>query len=129
DSIIVRWPDLSEQVIKNVPADKIITLDIRDAVKPVRKYNLNVKDTRLFVKTAVSGLEYRHTENEIVDFQREQLIPHSLFNEGPALAAGDLNGDGLDDLFVGGAKGQESGIFIQQADGSFTSPDLPFFKK
>ncbi len=129
DSLIVRWPDLSEQVIKNIPADKIITLDIRDAEKPGRKYELNVKDTRLFVKTAVPGLEYRHTENEIVDFQREQLIPHSLFNEGPALAAGDLNGDGLDDLFVGGAKGQESGIFIQQADGSFTSPDLPFFKK
>ena len=129
DSLIVRWPDLSEQVIKNVPADKVITLEIKNAEKSGRKNDRNEKDTRLFLQTTVPGLEFRHTENEIADFQREQLIPHSLFNEGPALATGDLTGDGLDDLFVGGAKGQESGIFIQQADGSFKTLELPIFKK
>ena len=129
DSLIVRWPDLSEQVIKNVPADKVITLDIKNAGRPLRIKDVDSEDTRLFSQTKVPGLEFRHTENQIVDFQREQLIPHSLFNEGPALAAGDLNGDGLDDIFVGGAKGQESAIFIQQADGSFKNLNLPFFKK
>ncbi|HBE43540.1 MAG TPA: hypothetical protein DDW27_20550 [Bacteroidales bacterium] len=129
DSLIVRWPDLSEQIIKNIPADKVITLEIENAEKPRRKNYHNGQDTRLFLQTSVPGLEYRHMENIIVDFHREQLIPHSLFNEGPALEVGDLNGDGLEDLFVGGAKGQESGIFIQQADGSFKLLDLPVLKK
>jgi len=129
DSVLVRWPDLSEQILKGVTADKIITLDIEDARKPVIK-NTDVQESSgLFSRANIRGLEYRHTENAITDFKRERLIPHSLFAEGPALATGDINGDGLDDLFVGGAKGQASAIFIQQTDGSFRQLDIPVFIK
>ncbi len=86
--------------------------------------NLLVKDRpenekmKLFSRNSIPGLEFRHKEDPYVDFKREKLIPHSLFAEGPALAVGDLNGDGMEDLFVGGAKGQKSEIFIQQKEGA-----------
>ena len=49
---------------------------------------------------------YTHRENDFVDFQREALLFHMHSNEGPRMAAGDVNGDGLDDLYICGAKGQ-----------------------
>jgi len=129
DSILVRWPDLSEQMIKDVPVDKVITLEMKNAGKPVIG---NVKDNenmKLFSQTRLPGLEYRHQEDPYNDFKRERLIPHSLLAEGPALTVGDLNGDGMEDLFVGGANGQPSGIFIQQNDGTFKPLIVPVFIK
>ena len=60
-----------------------------------------------------------HHENDYVDFDRERLMPKMLSTEGPMMAVADVNGDGLDDIFIGGAKDQPSAILIQQADGSF----------
>ena len=129
DSVLVRWPDLTEQLIKDVPVNKVITLEMKNAVKPVKG---NVKDNenmKLFSKTVIPGLEYRHQEDPYVEFTLEHLIPHSLLTEGPALAVGDLNGDKMDDLFVGGAKGQTSSIFFQQNDGTFKPYVAPAFIK
>jgi hypothetical protein len=129
DSVVVRWPDLSEQIIKNLPADTAITLDIKNAEKVVAAIFNNDEKAKLFSPTIIPGLEFRHKEDDWVDFYREQLIPHSLSAEGPALAAGDVNGDGLDDMFIGGAKGQEARIFIQQNNGSFKSLDIPLLDR
>lgn len=129
DSMVVRWPDLSVQMIRNVPVDTTITLKISNAGNLV---NVNKQDNqaiRLFSPTLIPGLTFRHKEDDWVDFYRERLIPHSLSSEGPALAVGDVNGDGLQDLFVGGAKGQASLIFMQQKDGSFKSLDVPLMTK
>ncbi|TAL74497.1 MAG: hypothetical protein EPN88_03745 [Bacteroidetes bacterium] len=125
DSLIVRWPDLSEQIIKDVQVDKLLTLDIINARKPLKGKHPEKENIKLLSPTLIPGLEYRHKEDDWVDFYREQLIPHSLSAEGPALAVGDVNGDGLEDLFVGGAKGQVAMIFIQQKDGSFKPLDVP----
>ena len=128
DSIAVRWPDLSGQIIKNVPVDITITLDIINAGKPVRGGKKDNENTKLFSPVLISGLKFTHKEDDWVDFYRERLIPHSLSAEGPALAVGDVNGDGLQDLFVGGAKGQPAMLFIQQKDGSFKPSDIPVLK-
>jgi hypothetical protein len=130
DSLIVRWPDRSEQKIIGVPSDTIITLELKDAIKPVSGRNLlDGEKKKLFSRATVPGLEFTHKEDPYVDFNRERLIPHSLSAEGPALAAGDVNGDGLEDLFAGGAKGQASILFIQQHNGTFRKSDIRILLK
>ena len=74
------------------------------------------------------GIDWRHRENETFDFDREPLLPHSLSTEGPALAVGDVNGDGLDDIYVGGAKWQAGTLFLQQRDGTFRESPQPAFR-
>src|SRR5207249_6787707 len=77
--------------------------------------------------TAAIALPYVHHENEFVDFDREPLIPKLLSTEGPMLAVADVNGDGLDDMFIGGAKGQAGKLLIQQPDGRLVSTNERLF--
>jgi hypothetical protein len=127
DSVVVRWPDMTEQVLRNVPADQTITFDIRESWRSA--VNGEVKTINLLSKTEIPGLDFRHVENEYVNFRHENLVPHNLFAEGPAVVTGDLNGDGLDDIFAGNAKGQPSVIYFQQNDGSFRQKVMPAFIK
>ncbi|MBN1789338.1 MAG: VCBS repeat-containing protein [Bacteroidales bacterium] len=126
DSLIVRWPDRSVQVLKDVPADQLLTFNLSDAVQPTKAAETD-DSPKLFSVTQIPGLEFRHKEDAYTDFNRERLIPHSLSTEGPALAVGDVNGDGLDDVFAGGAKGQPAQLFVQNKNGSFRSVAVPLF--
>jgi hypothetical protein len=129
DSLVVRWPDLSEQTILDVPADKVITLEMKNAGKAERKSEQDNQNTKLFSASQIPGLEFKHKEDPYVDFTRELLIPHSLSAEGPAMAVADINGDGLEDLFVGGAKDQTAMMFIQQKNGTFKPLNVPLLTK
>jgi hypothetical protein len=124
DSIIVRWPDLSEQQLRNLKTDTIITLYYRNATSASGKDINNIETAKLFYATEIPGLNFRHKEDPYVDFYREKLIPHSLSAEGPALAIGDINGDGLQDIFAGSSKFGQSRIFIQQ-EGGFKQLRVP----
>jgi len=70
-------------------------------------------------------LQYLHTENHFPEFDREPLIPHMLSTEGPALAVADLNGDGLEDVFIGSAKWQKSVVYLQKPSGTFYKTAQP----
>lgn len=129
DSMVVRWPDRSVQTIKDVRVDKKAVLEMKNAVKPVRSNYQGQGKRKLFAPTLLPGLQYRHKEDAYTDLVQGHLTPHSLSAEGPPLAVGDVNGDGLDDLFVGGAKGQAAMMFIQQNDGVFKALDVPLFIK
>jgi len=129
DSLVVRWPDRSEQMFNDVPVDQVITLEMKKTGKPVSEEKQENENVKLFSPLRIPGLEYRHKEDAYVDLNRERLIPHNLSAEGPALAVGDVNGDGLEDLFVGGAKGQAAMLFTQQNDGTFRPLHVPLFMK
>ena len=113
----VTWPDGRVQTLTDVPAGPL-TLRQADAGPP-GEAPTPPRPAPLFADvTEASGLDgWRHTENVFVDFNRERLMPHKLSTEGPALAVGDADGDGLDDVFVGGARGQASVLFLQTASG------------
>ncbi|MEP7380380.1 MAG: VCBS repeat-containing protein [Gemmatimonadota bacterium] len=118
DSLVVVWPDRRRQVLRDVALGGALTLyqDSATVVAPtpaVRAVPL------LGDVTDAMRITSRHVENDFLDYDREPLMPHRLSSEGPALASGDVNGDGLDDLYVGGAKWHAGTILLQQDDGTF----------
>ncbi|PYP10609.1 MAG: hypothetical protein DMD56_08565, partial [Gemmatimonadetes bacterium] len=122
DSVKVEWPGREGRVslLTKVATNQRLTVRQSEAVVPRAPSPQSL--TPLFTDvTDQVGLPYTHRENEFVDFDREPLIPKLLSTEGPMVAVADVNGDGLDDMFIGGAKGQAGRLLVQQPDGRFVS--------
>ena len=116
----VIWPDGVRQRMEGVPANQTVTLHRRDADSEAPDERETLQVPPFFVEAPdARGLQFVHEENLFVDFEREPFLPHMLSRQGPALAAGDADGDGLEDVFVGGARGQSGALFLQRPDGSF----------
>ncbi|MCF8244119.1 MAG: VCBS repeat-containing protein [Saprospiraceae bacterium] len=122
DSVVLIWPDRSCQRLEGFRYNS--TFDI------AWKAGLPIFDFRILSEKAASpfqfkdatsqlGLNFLHKENPFVEFNREGLIPQMVSAEGPAIAIGDANGDGLDDVFFGGAKRLPSALFLQTKQGVF----------
>ncbi|MGZ8558373.1 MAG: VCBS repeat-containing protein [Chitinophagaceae bacterium] len=124
DSLILRWPGGKEQRIKNVTVNAHMQVNISNAEDTGEKQLVPAND--LFTDiTELLGINYRHQETDFIDFNEQRLLPHKLSQYGPGLAAGDIDGNGLDDLVVGGT-GDYAGIqLMQQKDGKFISKPLP----
>jgi hypothetical protein len=118
DKVEVYWPGGKRmQVLEAVAANQRIILDYANSKPGTWKERSQSKP--LFNKQKIKGIEFRHQEDEYIDFNRERLIPHKFSDLGPAVAVADVNGDGLEDFYIGGARDQAGALFLQRADGSF----------
>ena len=124
DSILIEWPDQTSQKIINPKINKTHKV-YKEGITINSKSNIN--DDKRFNEDK-SILNYTHRENYFNDYEKQVLLPHKLSQLGPAIAKGDINGDGLEDLFVGGASGQEASVYIQN-ENSFEKIDNDIWTK
>ena len=125
DTVLVKWPDGKMQLLRDVPADQIVTVDSRDAHVPFSPAREAVAAGALFRDiTDSAGIHYRQQEEDFIDFNIQKMLPHKFSQYGPSIAAGDINGDGLDDMVVGGSAHHSAQLFLQQKDGTFIQKAL-----
>lgn len=124
DTLEVRWNDGSRQVLTAVQANQTLTLKQADA-KTFDMKSAPVPTALMKAITGQYGLSFTHREQLFNDFESQPLLPHGFSRNGPPIATGDLDGDGLEDVYVGGPKGQPGRLFYQKPDGNFLAKDLP----
>jgi hypothetical protein len=125
-SLAVTWPDQTRERRPGVAVNQTVTLRQADARPDVEPPSASTPPPLLTSAASDRGLSFTHRENEFIDYRAQPLLPHMLSREGPALASADVTGNGREDLFVGGARGQAAALFLQRSDGTFeeASPDV-----
>ncbi|WP_111611431.1 VCBS repeat-containing protein [Algoriphagus yeomjeoni] len=124
DSLEIIWPDGKTQIIRDVQTNQVLKLSPEkdENAKP----DLEEFPAQLFAQK-VSKIPFQHQESNFIDFDRDRLRFWMISNEGPKAAKADVNGDGLDDLFIPGAKEQASVLLFQNSNGEFISKQTELF--
>lgn len=125
DSLRVIWPGGKYEVIYKVSANQTIELDEN-----------NASGKFIYPKSAAPVFEeiqppfhFTHHKTNVNDFKRQPLLINPLSFSGPVLVKRDVNGDGLEDIYIGGAAGQSGVLYIQQKNGTFTQKHTPAFEE
>ena len=123
DSVFLIWPDNTFQRIK-LATDSLQQEIFYQQGLPMFDYSMLTlfytgNNAALQDITQQTNLLFQHKENSFIEFNREALMPFMVSTEGPALTIGDMNSDGLDDVFIGASKWEKSALFLQEAAGTF----------
>ncbi len=128
DSIRIIWPDRTTQLLTNVKTNQLLILSPEGSENMGPGF-FNPARTELFSKVQDNlGIDFEHQENNYNDFNVTKLIPYQVTDRGPALAVGDLNGDGKEDVFLGGSTNVPSQIYLQGKEG-FAEREMEQIKK
>lgn len=125
DSLIIRWPDSGQSVIYNVPVNQKLNVIKEDSKLLPVKVNESVINAKHFRITRESTTIFKHQGSGLVDFNRDRLLPMMYSNETPSLIKGDIDHDGIEEIYIGGGKNQQGG-FIQYNNDQFrlSQPDV-----
>ncbi len=128
DSLVVIWPDDKMQVVRSIRTDTLLQLNHANA-DGIWQCSA-AGDTGLFYDiTKESGVSFVHKESFFNDYSFQRLLPQKYSQTGPSISIGDVNGDGLNDFYVGGAYNQSGKVYIQNVNGQFAGHDLTTGKK
>jgi hypothetical protein len=119
DSVLVKWPDGKQKLLKALQPNQTITVKQSESARPLKTKAAPAAKTTFAQSADNYGIGFKHTENEYADFDREKLIFQMHSTDGPRMAAGDVNGDKLEDFYICGAKDQPGALYIQTAGGRF----------
>jgi len=122
-SLSVKWPDGTLKTYNNLKKNSLN--EIQFEAGQVAKSTTNTH--ALFTEITPLNKPLKHSENPFNDYAKQVLLPHKLSQMGPPIAVADIDGNGQDDFFVGGASGQIASIYLQQQDGSFQEKSQPDF--
>ncbi len=125
DSVFIKWQNGKTQLLQKVKADQILKVNITDA-KPAGNVNKEIfaKENLFKEVTNAVNIHYTQTEKDFIDFNIQKLLPHKFSEYGPALAAGDIDGNGLDDIISGGSYSYSAQYFLQQPNHTFVQMAL-----
>jgi hypothetical protein len=126
DSVVVIWPNNKMQTLKNVKPNQTISINIKDAAA-LWTYDSTANAPKYFAREP--PFNFTHTENQFNDFTVQTLLINYLSRQGPCMVKADVNNDGREDIFIGGAKGQAGEVFLQTADGHFINKPEPSVAK
>ncbi len=126
--LVIRWNDNKTQELSDVKADQILTLNHSNAKDS--KQDGSVKKEKLFAdKSNLFSKPFNHIENIYDDYRKRQiLLPHKMSQFGPCIAVGDVDADGAEDFYVGGAAGQAGVLYIQNSTGLFGPSETTVFE-
>lgn len=125
DSVLIIWPDNTFETHKSLKPNTSLSLKHKSGL-PKFDYAVFHQLKPEFIDIAANvGLDILHEENQYNEFDREALIPNMMSTEGPAIAVADIDGDGLEDLFLGSSKRLRSQVFLQNQNGKFSKLTQP----
>ncbi|MCA0151973.1 VCBS repeat-containing protein [Winogradskyella vincentii] len=125
DSLIITWPNGARSKKLNLKTKDSYVFDQNEETSYIEATDL-VNDDNPIIHLIESLFQFKHKENNTVDFNKEQLLPEMCNNEGPKIARADVNKDNIVDFYIGGAKGQVGTIYLSNDDGSYDQLTKPF---